>query len=52
MSAGDPLPRLYRELASMRILRAAGFEPRVVPFVHSQVEPGTCETFVGMKPAD
>ncbi len=35
----------------LRLLREAGFEPRVLPFEHSQIEPGTCEVFAAAKPA-
>jgi SAM-dependent methyltransferase len=34
----------------LRLLAEAGFEPRVLPFEHSAIEPGTCEVFVGVKP--
>jgi trans-aconitate methyltransferase len=30
-------------------LAEAGFEPRAIPFVHSEIEPGTMEVFVGVK---
>jgi trans-aconitate methyltransferase len=32
------------------LLAEVGFEPRVVPFEHSEVEPGEYEHFVGVKP--
>lgn len=35
----------------LRLLSAAGFEPSVVPFDHSEVEPGTYEVFVARKPS-
>lgn len=33
----------------LRLLRSAGFEPNVVPFNHSELEPGTYELFVCAK---
>ena len=33
----------------LRLLAEVGFEPRVLPFEHSELEPGTCEVFVGVK---
>ena len=54
---GAPPPKLYRELAdwwpllSAPRLTAAGFEPAVVPVEHSELEPGTYETFACRKPA-
>jgi len=35
----------------LRLLSDAGFEPRVVPFNHSELEPGTYELFVCVKRA-
>jgi SAM-dependent methyltransferase len=34
----------------LRLLSEAGFAPRVVPFDHSELEPGSYELFVGRKP--
>jgi SAM-dependent methyltransferase len=34
----------------LRLFREAGFEPRVIPFDHSELEPGTYELFVCVKP--
>ncbi len=34
----------------LRVLRQAGFEPTVVPFDHSELEPGTYEVFVARRP--
>lgn len=34
----------------LRWLAEAGFEARVVPFAHSELEPGRLEVFVGVKP--
>jgi SAM-dependent methyltransferase len=33
----------------LRLLTEVGFEPSVLPFEHSKLEPGTCEVFVGTK---
>jgi hypothetical protein len=33
----------------LRLFRQAGFDPRVVPFNHSELEPGTYEIFVCVK---
>ena len=33
----------------LRLLREAGFDPRVMPFNHSELEPGTYELFVCVK---
>lgn len=41
---------LFPRQAWLDIIRSAGFEPRVVPFEHSELEPGSHELFVGMKP--
>jgi len=30
-------------------IRQTGFEARAFPFEHSEIEPGTCEVFVGVK---
>jgi SAM-dependent methyltransferase len=35
----------------LRLLSEAGFSPRVVPFEHSELEPGSHEVFVAVKPA-
>src|SRR5437867_3213289 len=34
----------------LRLLTEAGFRPRVIPFDHSELEPGALEVFVGVKP--
>jgi hypothetical protein len=34
----------------LRLLSAAGFEARRVPFEHSELEPGTYELFVAVRP--
>ena len=33
----------------LRLLRDTGFQPEIIPFEHSEIEPGTCEVFVGRK---
>ncbi len=35
----------------LRLLAETGFEPRAVPFDHSELEPGSYEVFVARKPA-
>ena len=43
---------LFARADWLRLLAEVGFsEPRVVPFEHSEVEPGSCELFVASKPA-
>jgi hypothetical protein len=42
---------LFGERDWLRCLADTGFEARKVPFVHSEVEPGSCDIFVGLKPA-
>lgn len=34
----------------LRIIANAGFFPKTIPFEHSEIEPGTCDLFVGKKP--
>jgi ubiquinone/menaquinone biosynthesis C-methylase UbiE len=41
---------LFHQADWLRIIREVGFEPKVIPFEHSEIEPGTCEFFVGKKP--
>ena len=36
----------------LRLMAEVGFEASAVPFVHSEIEPGTCEVFLGRKPLD
>ncbi len=33
----------------LKLLTNAGFQPQVIPFEHSQIEPGTCDVFIGRK---
>ncbi len=42
---------LFARAAWLRLLRKAGFEARVIPFNHSELEPGSYELFVCVKPA-
>ena len=42
---------LFARETWLQLLRAAGFEPRVVTFDHSEIEPGTYELFVCVKRA-
>ena len=34
----------------LRLLREAGFDPTVLPFDHSEIEPDSCEVFLATKP--
>lgn len=34
----------------LRLLEEVGFQPRVIPFDHSELEPGQYEVFLGVKP--
>jgi SAM-dependent methyltransferase len=36
----------------LRLISEAGFEASVIPLVHSDIEPGTYEVFLGRKPLD
>ena len=40
---------LFNRSAWLDTLRQVGFEPRAIPFEHSEVEPGTTEVFLGVK---
>ena len=42
---------LFARADWLRLLADAGFQPKVVPFDHSELEPGTYEIFVARKPA-
>jgi len=42
---------LFSEQDWLHCLDGAGFEARKVPFVHSEVKPGSCDIFVGLKPS-
>lgn len=42
---------LFSERDWLCCLAGAGFEARKVPFVHSEVKPGSCDIFLGLKPA-
>jgi hypothetical protein len=33
----------------MALLRETGYQPQVIPFEHSEIEPGTSEVFIGRK---
>jgi SAM-dependent methyltransferase len=41
---------LFSRATWLRLLSDAGFEPRVVPFEHSELEPGSHEVFVARRP--
>ncbi|MCG8588046.1 MAG: class I SAM-dependent methyltransferase [Proteobacteria bacterium] len=42
---------LFSRADWLRLLEEVGFRPSVVPLEHSEVEAGTCEVFVGVRPA-
>jgi len=33
----------------LRLLEEAGFKPKEIPFEHSEIEPGSCSVFLGLK---
>ena len=33
----------------LRLMREVGLESKTIPFVHSEIEPGSCEVFIGLK---
>jgi hypothetical protein len=33
----------------LRLLREVGFQPKMIPFEHSEIEPGSGHVFVGTK---
>jgi trans-aconitate methyltransferase len=43
---------LFARADWLRMLSEVGFQPRVVPFDHSELEPGQYELFVGRKPRE
>jgi SAM-dependent methyltransferase len=45
------LEGLFTRERWLRLLSEAGFEPHVVPFEHSELEPGSHEVFIAKKPA-
>lgn len=42
---------LFARAEWLQIIADVGFQPRVVPFDHSELEPGSYEIFVGVKPS-
>lgn len=42
---------LFARTEWLQILADVGFQAHVVPLEHSEVEPGTCEVFLGVKPS-
>ena len=42
---------LFSRADWLRLLSEAGFRPAVLPFDHTELEPGTYEVFVARKPA-
>jgi hypothetical protein len=45
------LEGLFARADWLRLLSEVGFQPRAVPFDHSELEPGTYELFIARKPA-
>ena len=43
---------LFSQAQWLQWISEAGFEARVVPFLHSEIEPGSCDTFIGHKPLE
>jgi hypothetical protein len=44
------LEGLFGRADWLRLLARVGFQPAVVPLEHSELEPGECEVFVGIRP--
>lgn len=40
---------LFRRDDWLRLITETGFDARIIPFEHSEIEPGSCEIFLGMK---
>ena len=43
---------IFRRETWIRIISEVGFRARALPFEHSEIEPGSCEVFLGIKPND
>ena len=43
---------LFARAVWLRLLSEAGFEPRVVPFEHSELDPGSHEVFIARRPGE
>jgi SAM-dependent methyltransferase len=43
---------LFSRTVWLRLLSDAGFEPRVVPFEHSELDPGSHEVFIAQRPRE
>ena len=41
---------LFKHVDWLRLIADAGFQSRAIPFEHSEVEPGSCYVFLGLKP--
>ncbi|MDA2937803.1 class I SAM-dependent methyltransferase [Acidobacteria bacterium AH-259-A15] len=41
---------LFARQAWLRIISEAGFHARGIPFEHSEMEPGSCDVFLGVRP--
>jgi SAM-dependent methyltransferase len=40
---------LFERETWLRVLQDVGFDPQSIPFEHSELEPGSCEVFLGLK---
>lgn len=43
---------LFSQEQWLQWIGEAGFEARYTPYVHSEIEPGSCDIFIGLKPLD
>jgi SAM-dependent methyltransferase len=41
---------LFKYADWLRLITDAGFQSRAIPFEHSEIEPGSCYVFLGLKP--
>jgi SAM-dependent methyltransferase len=41
---------LFERETWLKLLQDVGFDPRSIPFEHSELEPGSCEVFLGLRP--
>ena len=40
---------LFKRGTWLQVLEDVGFDPQSIPFEHSEIEPGSCEVFLGLK---
>jgi hypothetical protein len=40
---------LFSREVWLKLTAEAGFTPKAVPFEHSEIEPGSCELFIGLR---